>query len=117
MEDRPEESIRPEVSADFFHGDIARGIERMRMRLLDLTNRNRLLNFRHTKRSTLQIVGEAPESIYGRLRDGAELFFKPVPKPDHENRHISAPAYATERGLPTDIDLPPFVPENGQPTG
>jgi hypothetical protein len=117
MQERPEEPIRPQVSEEFFQGDIRRGIERMRMRLLDLTSRNRLLNFRHTKRATLQIVGEAPEAIYARLRDGAELFFRPVPKPAHENRAMTAPAYAKECGLPTSIDLPPFVPESDQSTG
>src|SRR2546430_7724267 len=114
MEERPEEPLRPQVSDDFFRGDNERGIERMRMRLLDLSNRNRLLNFRHSKRSSLQVVGEAPESIYPRLRDGTELFFKPVPKPDRENRGITARAYAEQLGLPTDIDLPPFMPGSGQ---
>lgn len=117
MEERPEEPVRPHVSDDFFHGDIERGIERMRMRLLDLSNRNRLLNFRHTKRSSLQVVGEAPESIYPRLRDGTEFFFKAVPKPDHENRDVTARAHAEQLGLPTEIDLPPFVPGSGQQTG
>src|SRR6266446_5385426 len=117
MEERPEEAPRQVVSEDFFHGDVARGIERMRMRLLDLSNRNRLLNFRHTKRSSLQIVGEAPESIYPRLRDGTEFFFQPVPKPDHENRGITARAFAEQLGLPTEIDLPPVAPGHGQQTG
>jgi uncharacterized protein DUF4011 len=75
-EGRHDEQPRPQVSEDCFQGDIRRGIERMRMRLLDLSNRTRLLNFRHTKRSTLEVVGESPESICSRLRDGVELFFQ-----------------------------------------
>jgi Protein of unknown function (DUF4011) len=89
-EERPEETHVPQVSEGFFRGDVARGVERMRLRLLDLSSRNRLLNFRHGKRSSLQLVGEIPEVFYPRLRDGMEFFFKPVPKPDHENRELPA---------------------------
>lgn len=68
-------------SADFFHGDVERGLERMRRRLLDLTNRNRLLNFRHTKRSSLRVVDEVPDQLFELLIDGKELLFRPVPEP------------------------------------
>src|SRR5439155_19364961 len=117
MEDPSEEPRPSPVGEDFFHGDIQSGIERMRMRLLDLSNRNRLLNFRHTKRSSLQIVSGTPEALYSQLRDSSEFFFKPVPKPDYENRATAAPAYARQIGLPTDIDLPPFVQRSIQETG
>src|SRR5438552_11761775 len=117
MEGSPEEPRSASVSEDFFHGDIQRGIERMRLRLLDLSNRNRLLNFRHTKRSSLQTVSGTPEASYSQLRDSSEFFFKPVPKPDYENRAPAAPAYARQIGLPTDIDLPPFVQRSIQETG
>ena len=66
---------------DFFAGDAARGLERMRLRLLDLTNRNRLINFRHTKRSSLQIVDAVPESVFRQLADGDEFSIVPVPDP------------------------------------
>src|SRR5215813_7486647 len=117
-EERPEEPLIRSVSEDFFHGDIAPGIERMRMRLLDLSNRNRLLNFRHGKRSSLQLVGEIPESLYPRLQDETawKFFFKPVPKPDQPDRNLTARAYAEQLGLPTDIDLPAFTPEQLEQT-
>lgn len=69
------------VSSDFFQGDIDGGLERIRLRLLDLTNRNRLLNYRHTKRSSLRIVDEVPDQLTEMLLDGRELFFKPVLQP------------------------------------
>jgi hypothetical protein len=109
--DRPE----PRVSDDFFQGNVERGLERMRLRLLDLTNRNRLLNFRHTKRSTLDLLGHPPELLYDQLRDGAEITFKPVPKPPRDGRPITAGAYAEQLGLPTELDLPPHTPSTEQP--
>src|SRR5712692_8488731 len=72
---------KPQVSSDFFHGDINDGLARMRLRLLDLTTRNRLLSFRHTKKSSLRVVDELPDQLFNQLRDGGELVFKPVPRP------------------------------------
>lgn len=110
MEEQSDDRPGQRVSDDFFQGNVERGIERMRLRLLDLTNRNRLLNFRHTKRSTLDVVGHPPELIYQQLRDGAELTFKPVPKPPRDGRTITARSYAEQLGLPTAIDLPAYEP-------
>lgn len=46
---------------------IERELEQARERLLDLTMRNRLLNFRPTKRSTIEIIDELAREVYGRL--------------------------------------------------
>ena len=82
----------PTVSSDFFHGDIRSGLERMRLRLLDLTGRNRLLNFRHTKKSSLRVVDELPDQLFEQLLDGKELQFRPVPRP----RGVKLPAVEEE---------------------
>ena len=47
--------------------DIAKELEQARDRLLDLTMRNRMLNFRPTKLSTIRVVDERPCEIYDRL--------------------------------------------------
>lgn len=47
--------------------DIAAEVNRFLEKLLDLTNRNRLLSYRKTKRTTLQIVDELPNQIYEHL--------------------------------------------------
>src|SRR5688500_15352811 len=101
-------SDRPErrVSDDFFQGSVERGLERMRLRLLDLTNRNKLLNFRPTKRSTLGLLGHPLETLYDQLTNGVAMSFKPVPKPPRDGRSVTARAYAEQLGLPTAIDLP-----------
>ena len=39
-------------------------LEKVRVKLLDLSGRNRLLNFRETKSSTIRIVDELPDEVY-----------------------------------------------------
>lgn len=47
--------------------DIDRQLEEARKRLLDLTMRNRLLNFRLTRARTVRVVDEIPREIYDIL--------------------------------------------------
>lgn len=56
-------------------------LERLRRRLLDLTGRNRLINFRHTKGSSLRIIDEIPDQLVEHLLNENEMFFKSVPDP------------------------------------
>lgn len=56
----------------------------LRMRLLDLTANNRLLNFRHGGRAVVRVVDERPDQLYGMLLDEQELRFLAVPEPSHE---------------------------------
>ena len=69
------------ASGTFFQGDIDAGLERVRLRLIDLTPRNRLLNFRFTRKSTIRVVDELPDQLFEMLMNERELAFKPVPKP------------------------------------
>ena len=66
----------PQISEDFLGGDIEQGLAKVRKRLLDLGNRNRLLNFRYYKRSSLRVVDELPDVLFGHLRDGHDLRFR-----------------------------------------
>ncbi|NVM21222.1 MAG: DUF4011 domain-containing protein [Desulfobacterales bacterium] len=60
-------------------------LERVRRRLLDLTRRNVLLNFRETRR-TIRIVDESPEKAFNRLvADGKSLELLPLPEPDEND--------------------------------
>ncbi len=56
-------------------------LETMRKRLLDLTARNRLINFRHTKGSCLRIIDEIPNQLVETLLNEREMRFLPVPEP------------------------------------
>lgn len=56
-------------------------LENLRKRLLDLTARNRLINFRHTKRGSLRIIDELPNQLAETLFAETEMRFQPVPEP------------------------------------
>src|SRR6516164_964912 len=77
-----EDAANAALSPGFPTGPAEDGLEKIRTRLLDLTNRNRLLNFRHTTTSTLRVVGVDCDSVFRRLLDGEGLAFAPVPEPD-----------------------------------
>src|SRR5216683_992551 len=95
------------ISADFLTGSTETGLDRIRTRLLDLTNRNKLLNFRHSKASSLRVVDIALDPVFGRLRDNEKLSFLPVPEPDIENGGELPPAedHAVELDWNTSFDL------------
>jgi transcription elongation GreA/GreB family factor len=61
-------------------------IEELRMRLLDLSNRNSLLNFKHSERALthIRIIDELPDFLFGALLQGNRLTFKPLPEPGDE---------------------------------
>ena len=86
-------------------------LERVRTRLLDLTLSNRLINFRHSKRSSLRVVDELPDVLWNRLCDGDELLFIPVPEPVPvaDSATGSAPTakqHAETLGLASSFELP-----------
>jgi len=69
-------------SADPF---VLESLELMRKKLLDLTARNRLLNFPITQKgSALRIIDEVPNQLCEELLAERELKFKPVPSPTRE---------------------------------
>lgn len=104
----PRAAPEPEnaVSQDFLVGNTKIGLERIRARLLDLTNRNRLLNFRHTPKSSLSVVGAFPDFVFESLVDGESLSFKPVPEPAGATPKPKVVDHALKLGLPTSLDLP-----------
>ncbi len=66
--------------------NVAGLVEQFREKLLDLTNRNALLNFRHSDRSLSQIrvIDEQPDFLWSQLMTGHELMFKPLPEKNDE---------------------------------
>jgi very-short-patch-repair endonuclease len=93
------EASSPQISADFLIGDVRTGLERIRTRLLDLTNRNKLLNFRHSAASSLRIVDVHLETVFKRLQEGEKLRFQAVPEPDVQlEEELTAARYAEQLG-------------------
>lgn len=65
--------------------DIERQLQAARQRLLDLTGRNRLLNYRPSKRRTIHVIDEIPKEIFDILVLQEKVMqFKPADKPTEE---------------------------------
>jgi very-short-patch-repair endonuclease len=95
------------TTTEFARSTVGAGLERIRARLLDLTNRNKLLNFRHSSTSSLRIVDVHLETVFQRLMDGGRLYFMPVPEPgETESADKPAPGpYAETLGWRTSFEL------------
>src|SRR5262245_60234266 len=112
----PSEGTPQERTDGLFGGDLRGGLDRLRRRLVDLTKRNRLLNFRHSKRSSLRIIDEMPDQVFSRLVEGESLSFKPIPQPAQTlldgtplgDRKLTSTAeqVARELGMAVDFDVP-----------
>jgi hypothetical protein len=74
-------------------------LEQLRLRLLDLSGRNRLLNFRHTAGRSLQFSEGEPAAIYQRLVEGTNrpsIGILGIPEPPRDawierNGHLVRP--------------------------
>jgi len=78
------ETANTETQAPLDAAQAAAALESLRMRLLDLTARNRLINFRHTKSSSLRIIDELPDQLAEMLLAETEMRFRAVPEPDEK---------------------------------
>lgn len=56
----------------------------LREKLLDLSNRNRLLSFKHSDRSRthVRVIDELPDVLFAKLKDGEKLTFEALPEPE-----------------------------------
>lgn len=115
------------------HKFTLQALESMRKKLLDLTSRNRLLNFPITqKTSSLRVIDELPDQIYEHLLSDKLLKFCPVPNPTQkqliEHGYLyrnaeteeleelkpmpNAKEWATQLNLDTSYELP--IPSSGE---
>jgi very-short-patch-repair endonuclease len=108
MSQAPNEAVtKPSKSQQ--SDSVAKGLENLRRRLLDLTNRNKLISFRHSK-SSIRIVDVDFERTYASLLDERKLPFVHVPEPDREyiaeaGEKPSAKDFAEHLGWATSLDL------------
>lgn len=59
-------------------------LQSIRNRLLDLTGRNRLLNFRHGKSGFIRVIDEVPNQLAQEILEGHEFTYIPIPEPRRE---------------------------------
>jgi very-short-patch-repair endonuclease len=79
--------------------DVASELNRFRERLLDLTARNSLLNYRKSRTRTLQIVDEYPDKVYERLVTQANSFRFLPKREESEEQSLSEDDLLLERAL------------------
>lgn len=62
---------------------VAQYLEKLRLRLLDLSGRNRLLNFKFSERSRIQVrlVDELPDQVFEKLEKGTALMIASLSEP------------------------------------
>jgi len=109
-------------------------LENLRNRLLDLTNRNKLLNFKHTKSASIRIIDELPDQLVETLLADKAMKFISIPDPteseliaagylkyDEENDELikvneypSAEAWAKYIGLDTRYEVPTLNPDSDE---
>ncbi|MFK3976465.1 DUF4011 domain-containing anti-phage protein Hhe [Shewanella vesiculosa] len=82
--------MESEVSMDDFSASALNdnfafdSLQSIRNRLLDLTNRNRLLNFKHTTSGLIRIIDEMPDQLAYELLENHQFKFIPVDEPTRE---------------------------------
>ena len=100
-------------------------LKSIRKRLLDLSGRNSLLNFKHPKTSCIRLIDELPDQIYEVLQQGTKFTFIPIAEPTERelidtghikinpqtnqrvtSEHPSAEQWAKHLKLTTSYDLP-----------
>src|SRR5580700_2513300 len=110
-------SAEPDMDARRSRDALAAALEQLRFKLLDLTARNRLLNFRPTPGRSLQSVEGGPQAIYDRLVEGigrASIRVHGLPEPPRsdwklrDGRYVrpDTAEWAVAQRISTDYDLP-----------
>lgn len=87
-------------------------LQRLRTRLLDLSPRNRLLNYRHPRGKCVQFAGHPNLNVLldRLLVDAKSIPVKPVPEPNpetYEGRRPDARQHAQLCGIDVDYEFPP----------
>ena len=76
-ETKKEVSIVPTENINFAFDSL----QAIRDRLLDLTGRNRLLNFKHSSKGSVRVIDEMPDQLAENILNSADFNFLPVPDP------------------------------------
>lgn len=75
-------------------------LESVRKKLLDLSGRNALLNYKHPKASCVRIIDELPDQVYHVLESGKSFTFIPVPEPTEKELIRAGHMVVEQKGSP-----------------
>lgn len=104
------EEAQPQAAQSLFAGKVPIhvALRELRLKLLDLTGRNRLINFKHTPGKSLQFVHSTIDGTYKRLTEqGSRVAISALPEPDRgdwvtRNGRLARPdpkEYAAQIGI------------------
>lgn len=76
-------------------GLLAGRLARLRDQLLDFSNRNRLISFKHSERARthIRVIDELPDILFAKLCDGDKLTFLALPEPETEPPDENTPEF------------------------
>ena len=80
-------------------------LERWKRQLIDLSLRNKLLNYRPSKLGTVDVVDELPQTAFVHLLSGGSFQFDPRPEPE-ERESLPQPDSPSEPPVPPGFALP-----------
>lgn len=102
------------LAIELFSGklEIGAALAKLRTRLLDLSMRNRLLNYKHPKGRSFQFTDNPDLNLlFERLEDGKSVSLAYVPDPPPSRyeggKKPEARAYAREQGIGISVDIAP----------
>lgn len=104
---------------------LSSALGQLRLKLLDLTARNRLINFKHTAGKSLQLVEGQLSDIYNKLvesngKSAISILGLPDPEKQHwveRNGRLQRPdpkEWAKAVGVPTSYDIPDNIEHDGK---
>jgi hypothetical protein len=117
-------SIGPALSDPAQSQSLREALAQLRLRLLDLTGRNRLLNYKHPAGKSLQFVEGQPAALYEKLADGkVTVVIKGLPEPTRADLKFTngrwlrpdPREWATQKGIPVTYDLSGSHETQGDP--
>lgn len=95
-----DEGLGEQASQSLFAGNvpIKEALNQLRLRLLDLTGRNRLVNFRHSPGKSLQFVHTSMDGVFRRLMaDVSHTGSRFLPEPNPLNQEPPHDKHPTTR--------------------
>ena len=108
------------LASELFGGKltVSEVLARLRTRLLDLSMRNRLLNYRQPRGRSFQFTDNPDlDLLYERLEEGKAVQLAYVSDPPshryEDGRKPEARVFATETGIGTSVDIDPGRPAGG----
>ena len=86
-------------------------LENLRTRLLDLTARNRLINYRYTKNASLRIIDELPDQLVETLLSDTVMRFAAIPEPTEKELYDTGYIEYDEAGAIRNLKKTPTAEE------